>query len=653
MKRRSFITSSILAYGGLETFLNHDIHAGNPMDLNEELNTDQPAILLKTLENDNLIVKIYSNGVFEMVDRKNQITWDTWPVAIQDKGQVEEGHVWMRTGRSQTEQYPGHFRAELTGENFQYTLIARQQKIVGTFLCQVKLEGPWLVFKVLNVDDTIPSLVFPPPVKSEAIVIPKGVGEIIRDAEERFIYPRNIYPFYTRLNMRWLGGLKGEGGWIGIFDEGFEDAYGFVANRTASPMWIRSLGQWSHPYTYRLKFVKGDYVQLAKTYREWTIQQGGFVSLIDKMKTNPQLDSFLGGRAFWLNLAFPSVPEKTVEDFLLTDEQKLRRGVNPLQLLNTYQQAAAKIDHLKQSGLKKGFIKIAGWINGGYDYSHQDTWPPEPMLGPVSELKDLLGMEGDLICGLHDNNQDIYPHTSSFPQGVIRNADGELLTGGVWAGGQAYILGSRASVKYARRNWENISTLKPKAMFVDIITAMQLYQSFENNNTLTKGQDLEAKKELMKFYKDQGILLGSEESADFGISYLDWYENRHQRVSGVSIPLWPLVFHDAAFSTRYGGVTSVDGYPGWLVDMLWGYLPHFSINEDWKYDDLFKSISHVDAWHERIGMAEMVDHRFLTEDFKVEQTSFSTGDSIICNFGDQSTHIDGTTIEPGGYITRS
>lgn len=653
MKRRSFISSSLLAYGGLEAFFNHDVHAKNPLDLNGEVSPDQPATLLKTLENDFLIVRIYSNGVFNIFDRINQITWDTWPVAIQDKGQVEEGHVWMRTGRSQTEQYPGHFRAVPSGENFEYTLIGRQQKSVGTFLCRVELEGTWLVFRVLNVDDSIPSLVFPPPIKSEAIVIPKGVGEIIRNAEDRFIYPRNIYPFYTRLNMRWLGGLKGEGGWIGIFDEGFEDAYGFVANRTASPMWIRSLGQWAHPYTYRMKFVKGDYVHLAKEYRKWIIQEGGFVSLSDKMKANPQLDSFLGGRAFWLNLAFPSVSEKTAEDFLLTDEQKLRRGADPVQVLNTYKQAAAKIDRLKKSGLKKGFVKIAGWINGGYDYSHQDTWPPEPLLGPVSELRDLMGMKGDLICGLHDNNQDIYPHTPSFPQGVIRNAEGELLTGGVWAGGQAYILGSPASVKFARRNWENICSLNPKAMFVDIITAMQLYQSYEKNNILTKAQDLQAKKELMKFYKDHGILLGSEESADFGIPYLDWFENRHQRIAGVSIPLWPLVFHDASFCTRYGGVTMDDGYPGWLVDMLWGYLPHFSINEDWNQDTLFKSIGHVDAWHEQIGMAEMMDHHFLTEDLTVEKTDFSTGDCIICNFGNQSVRIEGDTIEPGGYVIRS
>ena len=653
MKRRTFLASSLATYAGLEGLIHHEAEAKVPENLKIEMSNLHTPLIIKTIENESLQVKIYSNGVVEIFDRLNKVSWETWSVAIQDKGPVEEGHVWLRTTRSQTEQYPGHFLAELTGENIRFILTGRQQKIIGSFLCHLDLEGPWLVYRILSVDESIPSLVFPPAIKSEAVVIPKGVGEIIRETEDRFIYPRHIYPFYTRLNMRWLGGLKGNAGWIGIFDEGFEDAYGFVANRTATPLWARSLGKWSHPYSYRMRFIKGDYVQLAKEYRKWIQNQGAFVSLSDKMKINPQLDSFLGGRAFWLNLAFPAVPDQTAGDFLLSEEQKDRRGKEPIQILNTYKQAAERIRHLRKLGLNKGFVKLAGWINGGYDYSHQDIWPPEPSLGNISELQELLAMEGGLICGLHDNNQDIYAHTESFPQGVIRNADGELLTGGVWAGGQAYILGSRASVTYAKRNWKNIRTLKPKAMFVDIITAMQLYQSYEQNNRLSKAEDLQAKKELMKFYKNQGILLGSEEAADFGIPYLDWYENRHQRTAGVSIPLWPLVFHDAAFCTRYGGVMRNESYPGWLEDMLWGYLPHFSIGAEWDLDELFTSIGQVDEWHKRIGMAEMDNHRFLSEDFTIEQTEYSTGDSIICNFSNQPVTIDQNTIEAGGFLITS
>jgi hypothetical protein len=606
---------------------------------------------LKTVRNDALEVTIRSDSSTVIHDLAHDRTWETGPVALQEKGEVEIGQVWLDDTRSLTLQYPGRFAGVLEGEDIRFTLLGRQERVMGTFLVNVSVDGDWLVYHVKEIDDSIPSLVYPPPIESDAIVIPRGVGEIHREARIQGMYPRYIYPFYTRLNMRWVGGLRGGAGWIGIFDEGFEDAMGFVANRTATPILTRSLGQWRHGFTYRMKFIRGDYVDLAKTYRRWVQEIGWFSSLEEKIAANPDLKSFLGGRAFWINFAFPTRKEDYAEDFLIPDElMREEREDAPLRMLYTYAEMKAQIERLKELGLQRGFVKLGGWINGGYDNSHQDVWPPEPALGAVSELKELLASEPPLLVGLHDNNQDMYAHTPSFPRGVNRNADGTLLTGGAWAGGQAYILNSRHSVEYARRNWEHIQTLKPRALFVDIITAMQLYQSFEPGDELTKHQDRLAKEELMRFYKDQGVLLGSEESADFAIRFLDWYENRHRRTQGVSIPLWPLVFHDAAFCTRYGGVGRNEGHPGWLEDMLWGYLPHFSIRPGWDQGELFRSLDHVDRWHARIGPAAMTDHDFLTEDFTVEQTTFSTGDSIICNFGDRPFTHEGRTIEPGGYL---
>jgi hypothetical protein len=651
MKRRTFVSSSISLTAGIGTAIQLPGCGNSHIETSGiQYAADQPVELLLSLENQYLKVKIFNNASTEIHDKRSGEHWESWPVALQDKGIVEEGHVWLNTTRSLVQQYPGRFIGKkINDDKLKFTLLGRQNAIVGQFVCQTKLEKDWLVYQITDIDDSIPSLVFPTPLKSDAIIVPKGVGEIIRETASSSIYPRHIYPFFTRLNMRWMGGTKNNAAWIGVFDDGFEDAFGFVANRTATPLWARSLDKWSHPFTYRMKFIKGNYVDIAKTYREWFKKKGTFVSLQDKMDKDPRLDSFLGGRAFWISLAFPKVRDKTADDLLMTAQQKLRRGPDEVNVLFTYKELSGVIDRLKRLGLKKGFIKIAGWINGGYDNSHQDIWPPEPALGEVSELAELLAMEGPLISGLHDNNQDIYAHTPSFPKGVNHNADGTLLTGGAWAGGQAYILNSEASLEYAKRNWKQINTMSPKAMFVDIITAMQLYQSFEKDNQKSKGDDLKAKIELMKFYKDQGILFGSEEVADFGIPYVDWYENRHRRTQDLSIPIWPLVFHDAAFCTRYGGVSRNEGYPGWLEDMLYGYLPHFSIRPDWDQEELFKSLDQVDNWHERIGMAEMTNHTFLSEDNTVEQTEFSTGDAIVCNFSQKQFAVGGKTINPGSY----
>ena len=590
---------------------------------------------------------LFADGSSSIVDKTRGVRWQTGPVALQDKSEVEVGEVWLRGERGIAEQYPGRFAGEPSGDHIRFTLFARQRRAVGRFVCDVSLEDEQLVYRVLELDDSIPSLVFPPPIESEAVVLPSSQGRILRKPETGGIYPRHLHTFFTQLNMRWVGGLRGEAGWLAIFDEGFEDAFALLANRSVAPGYLRTLGKWRHPYTVRYQFTGGGHVGLAKAYRRWFQKQGLFVSLDEKLQRNPRLRSFLGGRAFWIDLARPRQHLRLAQELLVPAEK--RTGDESLDVRFHYADVRAIVEELKQAGLARGFLKIAGWINGGYDWSHPDVWPPEPALGPVDELRQLLEGDGDLIAGLHDNNHDMYEHTPSFPNGVNRLANGELMTGGIWAGGQAYILRSDASVAYARRNWEQLRALRPKAMFIDIVTAMQLYQSYEPGHLSTKADDLRRKLELMAFYKDQGVLFGSEEAADFAIAHVDWFENRHRRVPGESIPLWPLVFHDAAFCTRYGGVTGGGSYPGWLEDMLWGYLPHFRITPGWKPDAAFSGTFHVDRWHAAIGLAEMVDHRFRTDDWSVEETRFGNGRGIVCNFSPEPRTIDGALVPARGY----
>jgi len=84
--------------------------------------------------------------------------------------------------------------------------------------------------------------------------------------------------------------------------------------------------------------------------------------------------------------------------------------------------------------------------------------------------------------------------------------------------------------------------------------------------------------------------------------------------------------------------------------MLWGYLPHFRIDPGWSQNELFQSMGQVDQWHVRIGLAELTSHKFLAADYSVEQTTFSTGDSIICNFGDKPYDHNGKLVKPKSYL---
>ena len=176
----------------------------------------------------------------------------------------------------------------------------------------------------------------------------------------------------------------------------------------------------------------------------------------------------------------------------------------------------------------------------------------------------------------------------------------------------------------------------------------------DDEHQLTRNGDWQTKRKLMQFFKEQKLVVGSENAADFGAADLDFLENRHEQVPGETIPLWNLVFHDAAFSARYGTCGTSGGQPARMLEnMLWGYAAYWPVNslEDWRIQkqDFVDSLF-VDKWHEKVGMAEMTIHEYLSEDGCVEKTEFSSGYAIIANFANEDRIIDGKIIKAQGYL---
>jgi hypothetical protein len=472
---------------------------------------------------------------------------------------------------------------------------------------------------------------------------------------------RFFYTWFSHLNMRFVAGLnKDNNGYMTVFDEGFEDAGVIATKMSVFPVWQKSLGKWSGTRTVKYTFTKGGYVPIAKKYREWAKKKGIFKTLEEKIKETPALKNMIGGRMASFYQASPTRNKKMVEEQMEYKFKDLGKDVkapeeSPKPFVDyTHKETLEIIKELPGLGMKKGILNIRGWINGGYDYSHPDVWPTEPALGTTEELKAICELKDPFVTVLHDNYMDMYKQNPSFPKGIIIDKNGRFMRGGYWAGGQAYIMNYKDGLNYAKRNWEQIKTLNVRGMFVDTTTAMQLYETYEPGNNLSKADDLKYKIETIKFYKSQKQIFGSEESADFGIPYVDWFENRHSRVAGESIPLWPLVFHDCVMNGRYVDPTNVKGGPNsWLEDMLWGYFILFRIGgkkTEWPdQKEAFKSTLHADDWFGQIGTAEMTNHEYLSEDFEVEKTTFGNGKSIVVNFSGQEKTVNGVTLKPYSY----
>jgi hypothetical protein len=615
-------------------------------------------MILEQLENDHLAVTIHDDASAEILDKATGASWRMGRVALQETGSIDVGHVWLRTGRSICEQYPGRFKGEALGDDaVRYTLLGPDARVMGAFTVRYELDGPWLSCKIADIDESLPSLIFPPPIESESLVLPIGVGKWIHKPQSE----RKYWTYPAHLTMRWLGGLRGDTGWLAVTDEGWADSGALTAEMSAMPAWLKSLGRWAGARAVRYKFTSGGYVGLARAYRAYAIDKGLHKSLAEKMDEVPVVRNLLGGRLLNFMQAMsihPESYESRLQPIPESVQTHIREGRSNPHVNVTHAQTAAIVREAQELGMKRGLVNIRGWIAGGYDEWHPDVWPPDPALGTTAELAGLLSTNDPFLSVLHDNYQDIYEASPSWPKGVIRDPDGHPMPGGFWAGGQAYILTARDGLAYAKRNWPDIAGLNPRGMFIDTTTAVQFYESWEPGATQTRSEDAALKRELLQFYKDQGLALGSEEVSDFAVSLVDWLENRHARIAGESIPLWPLVYHDSAFCTRYAGSpmrpeSAASPAPRWLADMLWGYFPIWACGSDWedrKAD--FAASGFIDDWHARVGADDMVSHRYLTEDGQVEETVFSSGVGIVANFAGEEREVEGVKVKAGGCVIR-
>ncbi len=610
---------------------------------------------LLRLENECLKIVVYANAAVDLLDKQTGEGWQMGPVALQEVEAIEHGHVWPRTDRSLCEEIPGRFSGVLDGQTVRYTMTGLLNEEIGQFSVHYRLDGRWFIVEIPAIDDSIPILTFPTPIVCDSLVLPINQGRWIRKP----LTGRNFWRFPGTLNMRWFGGLRGDTGWMAIVADVYADAGTLATEMAISPVWQQSLDAWRGTRAVHYTFTSNGYVGMAKTFRRWAQQHNLYKTLDEKICERPALKNLLGGRSISIMQAMP-FQRARFEDRLMPIPARYAGTDEGVVSFFTHAETKALIEEAKALGMTRGMFTLHGWVRGGYDEVHPDIWPPEPALGSVNELRALCMEDDPYLVSLHDNYQDIYAQSPSFPHGTCRLRDNSPMKGGIWAGGQAYILDSSASLAYAQRNWPLLATLQPRAMYVDTVTAEQFKESFAPYETQTRAQDEERKIALLRFFREQGIILASESGADFGIPYIDWAPVPHSRTPGESIPLWSLVYHECLINIR--GTFAWQHFDAPLLhrtcleNMLWGYMLTigFADRDCWReIKNFWANTTMVDEWFGRIGTAEMVDHRFLSEDGQLEQTEYANGAAIAVNFADESRDVDGVTVPPQGYLVRA
>ena len=526
----------------------------------------------------------------------------------------------------------------------------------------------------------INELVFP-----SAFKTPDKTHFILETDGEGLLLPADDgeYPLGNGVTYFCGGGLAMA--WMGVVDAKFETGYMAILETpydaalrtkredgliTFSPVWLPSMEKfgYSRKVTYHF-FDKGGYVAQAKKYREYIWKKNSVISLKEKQQRFPALAKMIGG----------------VHIYVWDKAREIEFA-----------------QELKSSGIEKALIL--------WDANHV----PYPEIGYDNKLKELGYATGgyELFTDLKQRDTSYYEidlngpmrfaHTvypGKFNQLAARKSDGKTYFNQF--GHTTCPEAIRPEIY--RKTEAKLKEYPHETFFLDVYAANGIFECYSKDHPVTREQFAEAVIKNHRIMEDKyNQYLGGEWGAEYlnaHVAYVhgmmtlqrtwwgsgiekkgtiyytgDWRSNpRPTQMTGTRvandtylkysineytrIPLYELVYHDAVVTSwRWEDGNHHTPEIWWkkdLFNMLYGTAPLWNLDrERWEaYKNTFiESYKNVCPWLQQIGTDELVSHRFVTDDHKVQESVFSSGKKMVVNFGDAEIEFEGKVIKAKGFV---
>lgn len=396
------------------------------------------------------------------------------------------------------------------------------------------------------------------------------------------------------------------------------------------PVWNLTKENTSMKMSYRF-LPAGDYVTMAKTYREEAKAKGFFVSLEDKAKANPNVNKLAGAIYVGIYGGYPHYVNMPGMQFTFEELKDIIRTTH---------------DEL---GVKNAFIHA--W--GVFSNFAPVCWPINEDLGGPTVLKEAVDLtkKYNYLYSSYHAYSPVLENDPAINIGLMeRDEQGKLQhTGSRWARVDTDKLKSLASANLEKE----VATLGLEADITDISFAV-----FPEKGS-------EGIRDLARYLRSLNLVMGTEHGQEQWIPYFDMFEGlvylEDAPLSEIShpAPLFSLVYHDAIanfgkIQDPNNEVTANGDYRiKSLQSMLFGIgsAIFFSPYEfDGMKEMLKMSNALVSPVHRETFYAELLSHEYLSADFKLQRSTFSSGTEVIVNLGPVSQKTDtGVSIPGYGY----
>lgn len=529
------------------------------------------------------------------------------------------------------------------------------------FTATLQLDGdrPELLVEMPAQGDMPANLRFPHPFLGEPgdyLVVPMNEG-ISYPVDDPTITPMHLIAYGGHgICMAFFGVTDGTNGAMAILETPDDASIRIdrLEGRLAGiPEWEPQRGQFG--YTRKLRYVflnQGGHVAMAKRYRAHARKIGLLKTLEEKRQANPNVDLLVGAVNVWCwdRNAVPLVREMQaagIERILWSN----RQSPDNLKALNDLGVLTSRYDIYQDVMAPTNFARLQ-WIHPDWT---TNAWPQDI----------IFNRRGEWIKGWGVETRD----GSMVPCGVICD---------------------RQALRYAReRIPAELATHPYRCRFIDTTTAAPWHECYHPDHPMTRTESRKWKMELLRYVsEDQHLVTGCETGHDAAVPFLHYFEgmlslgpyrvpDAGRRMSQIwtnvpepvakfqlghahRLPLWELVYHDCVVAQWYWGDYNNKLPALWdkrdLFNVLYGVPPMFLFDRSlWEQNRarFAQSYTNTCPHVRRVGYQEMTDHRFLTKDRRVQQTTFANGVRITVNFGAEPYPMpDGAVVKPLGYLVQ-
>ena len=443
--------------------------------------------------------------------------------------------------------------------------------------------------------------------------------------------------------------------------------------------WWANKGRFDRPYEMAWNFSsQGGYVKMAERYRQFFAERGLHKTLAEKARENPAVLEMAGAPIFWA--ISPKPPEvRAMADLLKS--KGIDRCLFALPVVFAPQSAWPNRQELMEVA---SHVRSLGYLTYRYD-QYRDTFQKDPKKDAHHQL-----------------------NTAAFPDQVVRAENQKMIQA---FGPDSGVICPRSFMTLARANLPGeFKSFGYRAWFLDCLGSVEFNaegECFDPRHPCDLFDTRRERENLCKYVNELGCLASSECGLDYLIPWSHWFEGATTLVNHIGdfpagvafdgvdpnarnwtrfsailkemgkldpsqptpltisqstryrIPFYSLCHHDEVVVTwRWeDGMERPAAY--WARKNLWcvlyGAPPMYRIyaSDTRKYESqIGQTQRYVSDWVRTIAFDPMTNHRFLTPERDVQETTFANGRGVVVNFGGKPAKLaDGQVVPAMDYVT--